>query len=244
MVVSDLTGPLTRHELKTWPGYYEAVECGEKTFELRRNDRDFETGDVLVLREWDPEHGYTGRSLERLVTYVLRNAEAFGLRSGFVVLGLSAARWVEDGVSAGSTATAGAQVAREQTTVHAEHSVTDFDRIRRDGYSAGFEAGHKVALPDPDRREDECGVTAGYWHLTHPGSGSQCTDVMSYAIDGEPWVYTGPGPDFAYTVAAMRERCLAGLAACEDAERLAAEQRASSVGVGHTEQSEGGDTHG
>jgi hypothetical protein len=82
-----------------------------------------------------------------------------------------------------------------------------------------------IDLPEPDRREDECGVNAGYWHMRHPGPLGENTDIMSYEIDGEPVVYTGPGPEFAYTVAAMRERCLAGLAACADAERLATEQR-------------------
>lgn len=81
-------------------------------------------------------------------------------------------------------------------------------------------------LPEPNRREDECGVNAAYWHMKHPGPLSQVTDIMSYAIDGKPVVYTGPGPEFEYTVDAMRERCLAGLAACNDAELLAAEQRA------------------
>lgn len=86
-----------------------------------------------------------------------------------------------------------------------------------------------VDLPQADRREDECGVMAAFWHLKHPGPGSEVTDVMSYAIDGDPVVYTGPGPEFMYSVEAMRERCLAGLAACDDAERLAAAQ---SSGVG------------
>lgn len=85
-----------------------------------------------------------------------------------------------------------------------------------------------VQLPDPNRRHDECGVDAGFWHLKEPGPGQQVTDVMSYEIDGEPYVYTGPGPDYAYTVAAMRERCLAGLAACADAERLASVSRKDS----------------
>lgn len=84
-------------------------------------------------------------------------------------------------------------------------------------------------LPEPDRREDECGVTAAYWHMRHPGPMGENTDTMSYAIDGEPVVYTGPGPEFQWSVAAMRERCLAGLAACDDAERLAAEQMSGGV---------------
>jgi len=40
--------------LKTWPKYFEAVERGTKTFEIRRNDRPFTVGTKLVLHEYDP----------------------------------------------------------------------------------------------------------------------------------------------------------------------------------------------
>ena len=38
------------HELKIWPNYFEE----EKDWEIRNNDRDFEPGDILVLREYYP----------------------------------------------------------------------------------------------------------------------------------------------------------------------------------------------
>lgn len=43
------------HELKIWPQYYCRVVDGSKTFEVRNNDRGFQPGDVVVLKEWDPE---------------------------------------------------------------------------------------------------------------------------------------------------------------------------------------------
>ena len=44
------------HELKTWPDYFEAVKYGNKTFEYRKNDRDFEEDDLLILKKYDPEN--------------------------------------------------------------------------------------------------------------------------------------------------------------------------------------------
>jgi len=58
---------------KIWPEYFDAVASGKKTFELRLNDFEAREGDTLVLEEWDPKTAqYTGRSVERSVTYVAR----------------------------------------------------------------------------------------------------------------------------------------------------------------------------
>lgn len=56
------------HELKSWPKYFEASLHGEKNFEVRKNDRDFQRGDRLTLREWNPDtKEYTGRTLNAIV---------------------------------------------------------------------------------------------------------------------------------------------------------------------------------
>lgn len=39
------------HELKILPEYYQAINEGIKTFEIRFNDRDYSVGDVLLLKE-------------------------------------------------------------------------------------------------------------------------------------------------------------------------------------------------
>lgn len=44
------------HELKTIAVYWDAVERGEKLFEVRRNDRFFQQGDIVRLIRVD-EHG-------------------------------------------------------------------------------------------------------------------------------------------------------------------------------------------
>lgn len=87
-----------RHELKTWPAYFEAVARQEKTFELRRDDRRFMVGDQLLLREWvpDPPEGprhfgggmYTGSYVLREITYIVRDAPHFGLMPGFALLAI------------------------------------------------------------------------------------------------------------------------------------------------------------
>ena len=75
-------------EKKILPWYFEAVASGQKNFELRRDSDDFVVGNVLVLREWDGL-GYTGRSVSRTITYVLRDVPEYGLEDGFAILGIS-----------------------------------------------------------------------------------------------------------------------------------------------------------
>lgn len=61
------------HDLKIWPKFYPAVADGRKRAELRRDDRDFQMGDRLRLREFDPEtNTYTGREITRAIRYLTR----------------------------------------------------------------------------------------------------------------------------------------------------------------------------
>ncbi len=80
------------HELKTWPEYFYAIENGTKTFELRVNDRDFQVGDILVLKEYRPHfETFTGREIRKRVSYVMSHglaAENEILREGYVALGI------------------------------------------------------------------------------------------------------------------------------------------------------------
>ena len=74
------------HELKTWNQYYQEVFIGHKTFEIRKNDRNFKKWDRLLLREWNPKtKEYTGRELKMTITGVY---EGFGLKKGYVILGI------------------------------------------------------------------------------------------------------------------------------------------------------------
>ena len=40
------------HKLKLDSSYYDDSAAGIKTFEIRKNDRNYQVGDVLELREW------------------------------------------------------------------------------------------------------------------------------------------------------------------------------------------------
>ncbi|WP_224219333.1 DUF3850 domain-containing protein, partial [Streptococcus agalactiae] len=60
---------------------------GTKTFECRYNDRDFKVGDELLLREYDPQKGYTYRCIVRKITYIL--SDFIGLKDGYVILGVT-----------------------------------------------------------------------------------------------------------------------------------------------------------
>ncbi|MFA5129065.1 MAG: DUF3850 domain-containing protein [Patescibacteria group bacterium] len=65
-----------RIEKKIWPEFFDKISRGEKNFELRLADWECKPGDILVLREWDPEKkDYTGRVLEKEVTYVLKTKD-------------------------------------------------------------------------------------------------------------------------------------------------------------------------
>lgn len=84
---SSRTATRQTHELKTWPACFAAVESGAKPFDVRENDRNYQVGDVLLLREYEPEtEHYSGRTLLRSVSYVLLGG-SFGLEAGWCVVG-------------------------------------------------------------------------------------------------------------------------------------------------------------
>lgn len=62
---------------KTWPEQFEALLNGSKTFDCRYDDFECNIGDIILFEEFDPQtEQYTGRSLEKRVTYVFKTKEA------------------------------------------------------------------------------------------------------------------------------------------------------------------------
>jgi hypothetical protein len=77
------------HEIKCWSDYFHAICRNEKRFDVRRDDRGYQKGDTVVLKEWanraDVPH-FTGNEEQRKIKYILTGGQ-FGIEPGYVVLG-------------------------------------------------------------------------------------------------------------------------------------------------------------
>lgn len=77
------------HALKTWSEQFQAIWDEVKHFEIRKDDRDFHTGDILILQEWNPKtETYTGRSARRTVAYILPGGQ-FGVEPGYCIMSIT-----------------------------------------------------------------------------------------------------------------------------------------------------------
>ena len=73
------------HELKIKEDYFYAIVRGEKTFELRRNDRDYQVGDLIHFIKTD---GLEYCSYVFKITYVLKDVPEYGLDKDYCILGI------------------------------------------------------------------------------------------------------------------------------------------------------------
>lgn len=72
------------HKLKILPEYYNAQIEGKKNFEIRKNDRNFQIGDWLLLKEYNPKiKKFTERKVMVEITYITDYQQ----KHGYVVLG-------------------------------------------------------------------------------------------------------------------------------------------------------------
>lgn len=88
---------MVEHQIKCWPVYFDAIRRGEKTFDVRRDDRGYQKGDVLKLcrtRETDKhtiEYHDIGAEpayvLRKRISYILTGGQ-LGIEPGYVVLAL------------------------------------------------------------------------------------------------------------------------------------------------------------
>ena len=85
------------HELKILHKYLIDVSLGIKTFELRKNDRDYQVGDLIHfidIREDNitPNNGlvepYIDENTLYRITYVLKDVEKYGLDKDYCILAI------------------------------------------------------------------------------------------------------------------------------------------------------------
>lgn len=75
------------HELKIEPQYLQQIVSGKKTFEIRFNDRNYNVGDYLSLREYFPETGKIGDNyIIVLVTSICDDIRF--VKPGYVVMSI------------------------------------------------------------------------------------------------------------------------------------------------------------
>lgn len=73
------------HKLKIKEKYLIAILNRKKTFEIRKNDRDFKVGDEILFTVVE-----TGGEFPHsfIVTYVLKDCPEYGLQDGYAILGI------------------------------------------------------------------------------------------------------------------------------------------------------------
>lgn len=85
------------HELKILAKYAAAVALGRKRFELRKDDRGYEVGDLIHFNviEEKPEPGWEACNLTLMsqnnlyrITYILRDVPQYGLAEGYCIFGI------------------------------------------------------------------------------------------------------------------------------------------------------------
>jgi ParB family transcriptional regulator, chromosome partitioning protein len=75
-----------QHELKCVIEPFQAKWEKKKSWEFRKNDRDFRVGDYLLEREYDPNNNtYTGREILEEVTWILPGG-SFGVPADCVIM--------------------------------------------------------------------------------------------------------------------------------------------------------------
>lgn len=73
------------HNKKLIQPYFDDVWNGNKTFEIRKNDCDYQVGDLLILREFDKKTDkYTGDWIMTKIIYKIENF--VGIEEGYCIL--------------------------------------------------------------------------------------------------------------------------------------------------------------
>lgn len=85
--VDRIEEPRKIHYVKCKSTFFEDVVNNYKLFEVRKNDRDYQPGDDMILKEWDKDlQEYTGVEDRVTIIYMLENYP--GIEPGYCVLGI------------------------------------------------------------------------------------------------------------------------------------------------------------
>ncbi len=88
------------HRLKTLTQYYQPIIEKRKPFEIRNNDRNFQTGDSVILNEWDAldilivDLRRINKKTRRFFLRVFRRVLTFGKGFG-IICNVSNAKYFE-----------------------------------------------------------------------------------------------------------------------------------------------------
>lgn len=73
------------HEKKILPKYFHKVHERKKTFEIRKNDCNYQVNDYVLLKEWN-DRMFTGNEILAKITYVLKDVE--GLEKDYCIFSM------------------------------------------------------------------------------------------------------------------------------------------------------------
>lgn len=76
------------HILKIQPQYFRDILYYHKTFELRKDDRDYKVGDCIHFINVDGEEFELYKSNLYRIMYILRNVEEYGLNKEYCILAI------------------------------------------------------------------------------------------------------------------------------------------------------------
>lgn len=76
------------HTLKIREKYLRDIEKGTKTFELRKNDREFQVNDLIRFVDTKGQNYPKSSRYLYEITYVLKNVPEYGLNEDYCILGL------------------------------------------------------------------------------------------------------------------------------------------------------------
>lgn len=76
------------HDLKILNYFADSVFTGNKTFEIRKNDRGYQKGDYIRFFAVDEQHRESFHPIEQDLYKIIYVISGFGLKNGYVALGI------------------------------------------------------------------------------------------------------------------------------------------------------------